>query len=293
MNLFKYICALLLFGFNGVVASHISLNSYEIVFFRTFIGSITLIAIFLLTGGRFHFRKYYRDYIFVAISGMAMGGGWLFLYEAYKLIGVGLGSLLYYCGPVIVMALSPLLFKERLTVHKILSFITVLAGLYLVNGKVVENSSSLWGVFCGLMSAVLLAVIIISNKQSKKVVGLENSAIQIVFAFLVVSIYMVSRQGLHMTVNPGDWPYILFIGIVSTGLGCYLYFSPMDKLPVQTLAFCGYLEPLSAVVFAAIFLGERLSPLQILGAALIIGGAMMGELGGKKDSNSHEAQLSG
>ena len=36
---FKYILALLLFGSNGVVASHIALSSYEIVLLRTLIGS--------------------------------------------------------------------------------------------------------------------------------------------------------------------------------------------------------------------------------------------------------------
>jgi len=42
----KYIAALLLFGSNGIVASHISLSSYEIVFTRTLIGSL-----FLILGG--------------------------------------------------------------------------------------------------------------------------------------------------------------------------------------------------------------------------------------------------
>lgn len=42
----KYISALMLFGSNGVVASHISLSSYEIVFLRTLIGSAFLAALF-------------------------------------------------------------------------------------------------------------------------------------------------------------------------------------------------------------------------------------------------------
>lgn len=46
-NYFKYILALLLFGSNGIVASHIDNASYEIVFMRTLIGSLLLIALFL------------------------------------------------------------------------------------------------------------------------------------------------------------------------------------------------------------------------------------------------------
>ena len=53
----KYISALLLFGLNGIVASHIPLNSYEIVFLRTIIGSILLIILFLIGKGKFHIRN--------------------------------------------------------------------------------------------------------------------------------------------------------------------------------------------------------------------------------------------
>ena len=45
----KYFAALLLFGFNGIVASFIDLSSYEIVLLRTFIGSVLLIAFPLTT----------------------------------------------------------------------------------------------------------------------------------------------------------------------------------------------------------------------------------------------------
>lgn len=42
----RYIAALLLFGLNGIVASHITLSSYEIVLTRTFIGSLFLVVVF-------------------------------------------------------------------------------------------------------------------------------------------------------------------------------------------------------------------------------------------------------
>ena len=47
------------------------------------------------------------------MSGVALGASWIFLYEAYVEIGVSLASLAYYCGPVIVMVFSPILFREK------------------------------------------------------------------------------------------------------------------------------------------------------------------------------------
>lgn len=96
----KYLLALLLFGSNGIVASRISMNSYEIVMFRTLIGSLLLIVLYLATNHRFTFYKHKKSFAFLALSGIAMGVSWLFLFEAYQRIGVSIASLGYYCGPV-------------------------------------------------------------------------------------------------------------------------------------------------------------------------------------------------
>lgn len=276
--LIKYLCALLLFGLNGIVASHIAMSSYEIVFLRTLIGSVLLIAIFLINKGKFHIKQNKRDALFILLSGVAMGASWMFLYEAYQRIGVGFASLLYYCGPVIVMILSPLIFKEKLTTSKIVGFIIVLIGIVLVNGKTAASGNNTWGLFCGAMSAVMYFFMVTLNKQSKSITGMENSVIQLTVSFLIVAIFVGFKQAFVIHVPGEAWGWILILGIVNTGIGCYLYFSPLAKLPVQTVAICGYLEPLSAVVFAALLLGEKMTVVQVIGAACIIGGAMVGEL---------------
>ena len=274
----KYISALLLFGLNGIVASQIPLNSYEIVFLRTLIGSILLIALFLIGKGKLHINIYKKDALFVVLSGIAMGTSWMFLYEAYQQIGVSLSSLLYYCGPIIVMILSPIIFREKLTASKLLGFATVLVGIFLVNGNAPQGNSNTWGLLCGAMSAVMYFFMVTLNKQSKSISGMENSVIQLVVSFLTVAIFTGIKQGFVIHVPAAAWIWILILGVVNTGIGCYLYFSPLTKLPVQTVAVCGYLEPLSAVVFAAVLLGEKMTIVQIIGAVCIIGGAMIGEL---------------
>ena len=274
----KYLCALLLFGLNGIVASHIALNSYEIVFLRTLIGSVLLICVFLIGKGRFHWKAHKRDVVFIVLSGAAMGTSWMFLYEAYQQIGVSFASLLYYCGPVIVMILSPLIFRERLTMPKVAGFLIVLVGIALVNGKMAAGSGTTRGLLCGAMSAVMYFFMVTLNKQSREIVGLENALIQLTVSFLAVAVFVGIKQAFVIHVPASSWPWILVLGIVNTGIGCYLYFSPLSKLPVQTVAVCGYLEPLSAVIFAALLLGEKMTALQYIGAVCIIGGAMIGEL---------------
>jgi len=275
---FKYILALLLFGSNGVISSHIALSSYQIVWLRTMIGSILLIALFLLVKGRFTFLQKKKDFFFLAVSGAAMGISWMFLYEAYQRIGVSLSSLLYYCAPVIVMVLSPVLFREKLTVPKVSGFLLVLAGVILVNGKVAAEGENRWGLFCAGMSAVMFACLVICNKKASRITGMENSTLQLTISFLTVAVIVGLRQGFPAHIPLESWPWILFLGLVNTGFGCYLYFSSIDALPVQTVAICGYLEPMSAVVFSVLLLGESMTLLQTIGAILIIGGALLESL---------------
>ena len=64
-----------------------------------------------------------------------MGANCMLLYEAYARIGVSIASLFYHCGLSIVMIRSPILFKEQLTAAKIVGFMAVLCGIFLINGS--------------------------------------------------------------------------------------------------------------------------------------------------------------
>lgn len=274
----KYIISLLLFGSNGVWASMISMPSYEIVLLRTMIGGILLFGIFKLTGGTFCFWKHRHQFVCLAISGIAMGMSWIFLFEAYQQIGVSMSTLVYYCGPVIVMALSPFVFKERLTVLKISGFAAVVVGVVLVSGQGIVSEKSGWGFFCGFMAAVMYAFIVIFSKKVTDITGVENALLQLVIGVLTSVIFSGLRKGYHLSVSESDWFPLLFLGVINTGIGCYLYFSTIGSLPAQSVAICGYLEPLSAVFYSVLFLHERMGIQQILGAVLIIGGAVFGEM---------------
>ncbi len=89
----------------------------------------------------------------------------MFLYEAYQQIGVSIASLTYYCGPVIVMVLSPWLFKERFTLPKAAGFVAVLCGILFINIQAIQNGKTGWGLFCGAMSAIMYAFMVIFNKK--------------------------------------------------------------------------------------------------------------------------------
>lgn len=274
----KYLAAVILFGSNGVVASHIAMSSYDIVFTRTLIGALFLSAVFIASRAKPSFRSHKRHFTFLLASGVAMGTSWLFLFEAYRQVGVSVATLAYYCGPVIVMVLAPVVFKERLAASSVIGFVTVLVGMLCVDGRALVQGQVSLGLVFGVLSAVAYAAMVILNKKAGSITGLENPMWQLIAAFVTVAAFVGVKQGFAVHVPAGSWVPVLVLGLLNTGVGCYLYFSSIGSMRAQSVAILGYLEPLSALLFAAAFLGEALNPLQAIGAVLILGGAVFGEM---------------
>ena len=270
----KYIGSLLLFGSNGVVASAIGLPSAEVVILRSSLGALLLCAFMILGRRNFSLLKSPRDLLLVAGSGAALGICWVFVYMAYREIGVGITSLLYALGPVLVMAASPLLFGERLTLPACACFAVVVAGALLANGPVAAGGNGMRGIFHGLCAAVAYAAMIILCKKANSGDGLECSAVQLTAAS-AASIIAAFVQGVQLLPIPAASVMpALMLGLVNTGFGCYLYFSSITRLSAQTVAACDYVEPLTAVLLSSAVLGESMAPSQLFGAALVIVGAV-------------------
>ena len=273
----KYVTSLMLFGSNGIVTSYILLSSGQTVFFRTLIGSIFLIFAILITKTKINALKNKKDLFYTAISGVALGGAWILLCEAYTKIGVSLSTVLYYCGPVIVIAVSPLIFGEKITVSKLLGIVAVLFGMFMLNKSELLSGGLSVGVLYGIMAAVLYSVMVIFSKKAPSIKGVENSAIQLLSSFAVSAVFLAVKGDISFNIGHESIVPIIILGVVNTGLGCFLYFSSIQGLKAQTVSIFGYIEPLSALVYSAFILGERMSFSQSLGAVFIIGGVAAGE----------------
>lgn len=282
--LFVYIASLLLFGTNGIVAAAVPLASSQIVMARTFIGFLLLAAILAVRRKPACFGADKKQGLCILASGVCTGLSWVTLYEAYRLVGVGVSSLLYYCAPVIVMVLSVPLFGERFTLRKTASFLVVLAGILLVSIQSATGMGSLYGVLLAAASAVCHAGMVVFSKFAPDVGGIESSCAQLGISCLIGCTFALPAGSIgdFACMDTLGWAALVFLGLMNTGTGCAMYFSAITKLPAQTVATLGYLEPLSAVVFAALLLGETMTALQVLGAVLVIGGAIIGERNNNK-----------
>lgn len=275
----KLIMAMLIFGSIGIFVKAINLPSVEIVLLRTIIGSIFLAIIFLFTGQTMNIKAIIGNLPILIIVGIFLGGNWVFLFKAYNHTTVSIATLLYYSAPIMVFLLSPIIFKEKLTSHKIIGAIITIIGMVVINGINSDGQGLSLGIIYGLLSALFYGLVMITNKFIKNLSGLESSFIQLLIAAIIMIIYTLSTSESALQIPSGyDLIWVVILGVVHTGIACYLYFSSMQELPSQTIAIMSYIDPASALIFSAIFLGERLSMIQILGALMILGGTAYNQL---------------
>ena len=240
-----------------------------------FIGGILLTAIVILRGG-FDRSAVREEAIPLLCGGAALGLNWIALFQAYQLLNVSLATLIYYIGPMLVLVLSPILFREKLNGTRIAAALVVALGLICISGSITRSGMSVRGLAVAVVSALFYATLIVFNKRIVKTGGLQTAAIELDVAFAVVLVYVLLTAGLPVP-QKHEIPTLFILGAVNTGLAYLLYFSGLQKIPGQSVALLSYIDPVSALFFAAVFLQEAMSPVQILGAVLIIGGALLGE----------------
>lgn len=274
----EYIAAMLIFGFNGVLASMIPWRSYEIVLSRTVIGALFMLAVMLIQKRPFTFRKEMKSFKILILSGVAMGLNWMFLYEAYNQLGVGLAQLLCCSGPAVVMFVSPFIFKEKLRAYKMFGFVAVAIGMVCACSNDLSGGLN-FGLLCGIGACLGYAGMTLCNRLAPAIDGPERTMWQLAVASVVVFLFILAKG----TGAPDVFSFkvlvpVLVLGMFNTGFAMNFMFYGVRNLSSQTVGVCGYLEPMSAMVFSAIFLGERMTPLQMVGVVLILGGTAFAEL---------------
>lgn len=275
----KFILAAVIFGTNGIIASHIPLSSYEIVLTRTVLGGFFLLILATARREWGSLRRASRtSLVWLVLSGLFLSGNWLFLYEAYQHIGVSLATLMCYCGPILIMILSYFVFHEPFTVPKVSAMVIVTVGILCINGAADQAHGLSCGLVCGFLSAVCFALLVIAMKKVSGIGGILSPACQLLVASLVVAAVTLSMPTAPVSLDMTHIACMVCLGIVNTGLGYYLYFSGVQRLSAQSVSICGYMEPFTALTLSAILLGESLTLLQWIGAACILGGVALSEL---------------
>ena len=275
-----FISSMLIFGTIGVFRRYIPLPSAFLAFARGILGGLFLLFFMKARKKGAGTKLPPRMLLRLAATGAMIGVNWILLFEAYNHTTVAVATLCYYMEPTIVMLLSPLLFQERLTGKKALCAAVSVLGMALVSGVIGGGQSGgVRGVLLGLGAAVFYAAVVIMNKKTPGINAYQKTTVQLLSAGLVMLPYLLLTNGFTGEgFSLSAALLLLTVGVVHTGVAYALYFGGMEGLSVQTIAVFSYIDPVSALLFSALLLREPLSLLNIIGAIMIIGSAMVSEV---------------
>lgn len=281
----RLVAAMLIFGSLGLFVRNIDLPSSMIALARGIIGSIFLLVASYITRQKISWKAIKANLFLLIVSGAAMGINWIFLFQAYKYTTISKATLCYYFAPVLIMFLSPFILKEKLNAIKIMCIIGAMAGMFLIVGfeSGTAEKNQLLGIGYGLAAAVLYTSVIITNKFIRNLSGIESAMIQLAIAAVILLPYILATEKIRFTeLNFKSTLLLLAVGIIHTGISYFLYFSAIPKLKGQTIAVFSYIDPISAIVMSSIFLGEKMTVIQLMGGILILGTTFINELSVKE-----------
>jgi drug/metabolite transporter (DMT)-like permease len=223
-----------------------------------------------------------RDLGYILVLGLfgvaAVQGSYYF---SIARLGVGLAILLQYVAPSLIV-LWDIVRGQRPSPATAIAVLLALGGTaLLVNGidATKLNASPLdWAI--GFSSAIIFAFYVLYSKRglaryAPETVLLYTFAIAAAFWACVTPPWRILAAGYSTTL----WWKFLLLGVFSTLVPFRCFYAGLKRLPATEAAVLATSEPVVAIVAAAIFLGETLRPLQMLGAAMVIVAAMLASRG--------------
>lgn len=276
------VISMLIFGTIGIFVRHAPLPSSVIALVRGVVGTLFLLIFSRLRKTPVSWAVIRTNLGLLILSGAFIGFNWILLFEAYRYTTVATATLCYYLAPVFVIVASPILFRERLTLRKGICVAVALTGMVFVSGVTQTGGSGagdVRGILFGVGAAVLYAAVVLMNKMLTDVPAFDRTIVQLGAAALTLFPYvLVTEQGTVMDWSGPVIPLLLVLGTVHTGIAYALYFGGIKELPAQTSALLSYIDPVSAIILSAVFLGEGLTATGFVGAVLVLGATLFSEL---------------
>ncbi|TLM97359.1 MAG: hypothetical protein FDZ75_04675, partial [Actinobacteria bacterium] len=193
-------------------------------------------------------------------------------------------ELLGYLGPVFVAAFAPIVSGERFDRRIIGPLVLALGGIVVImapQGVHLESRRELTGAVFAFLSALTYATLLLRSKKILR--GISSGALMTVeygVATVVLAPFAIAAfaRGDGPT-TPQAYAALVTLGVVQTALAGFIFLGGLRRVRTDHAAILTYVEPVAAVVFAAIFLAEPLTwPTALGGAMVVAGGTIVARL---------------
>jgi drug/metabolite transporter (DMT)-like permease len=217
-----------------------------------------------------------NDYLSVVFLGFI--GYYLASYLDFlglKYITASLERLILFIYPTLVILISALVFKKKISKNQWLAIVITYLGIIVTFIPDIgqPGNSQVWmGSFLIFMSALIFAIYIVGSGNVIHKFGsvLFTALVMTVSCFCVIIHYLISNN-YNLSSFPAE---VYIIGIVmaifSTVLPSFLMSEAIRKIGSSNFAIIGSLGPVSTIVLAVIFIQEILTIYQIIGTVIVI-----------------------
>lgn len=279
MSNLKMILGMAIFGSIGIFVHEIGLPPAVIASIRALVGTAFLAIILGFYNNRANLSDVKKNILPIIISGTALGFNWIFLFEAYQQTTIPIATVCYNLAPVFVLILSPILLREKVTLVSIACTLGALAGAVLISGVTSGDSINLTGITYAIIAAILYAVIMLTNKKISGISSLDNAFYQMAVASVVTIAYSVFTVDMSSVTFGGNVGWMLLVlGILHTAIAYALVFSASKRMTAQAWGILSYLEPATAIVLAFFLLKQPITAIEMLGAVMVFGFALINAL---------------
>jgi drug/metabolite transporter (DMT)-like permease len=194
------------------------------------------------------------------------------------MVSVGCSLLLQYLAPVHLMVYGVLSKTERMTGGKMAAAFMAICGCVLMvlgqEGGIARVS--LAGVMCAIGSGLCFAFYTAYGKQ---VLNSYDPRTMITYTFLTSAVvWLTVRPPWKIdwaSIDLSMWAFFIYLAGVATILPFALYLASLRHLEASRTSLTSMLEPAVAASVAWLWLGERMEPMQIAGAAAVVGGVLL------------------
>lgn len=219
-----------------------------------------------------------RRWALLIFGGVALATNWLFFFKAIATTTVSNAVLSYYAAPVLVALASPLLLREKLEGRTMLATALAFGGVVVMLYQPGQRLSAadVAGIGYGLVAACFYAMVTITVRLLAGVPAARLVLVQCVTAGAVLMPAVLLGGGVSALAMPARALALLaVIGVLHTALALFLYFWGLQRVKVQHVGVLAYLDPVSAVLFAFLFLREVPAVASLLGGGLVLAGSAL------------------
>lgn len=271
-----------IFGTLGLFVRLIPLAPTALAASRGILGALVLLVYLRLSGKTLQLPRKVRTLAVLLASGVCLTLNWALLFKAYGLTTLATAELAYEMAPVMVMAVSPFVLDEHLTTTRKVCLCLALAGIVAVSGVLEPGATvgvTLQGVAFGLGAACFYAAVMVLNQLLGDVDPLTKTTVQLGVAGLALlpQVLLAGDAG-WQALGFQAWVMLAIVCVVHTGVAFILWFSSLHNLSAQKVAIFNYIDPAVALLVSALVFGERMTPLAMVGAVLILGSTLVSEL---------------